>query len=87
MNIKNTPIINRDEKTLLRQKVADLEQENRRLRLMLSEKGVKIEELGELSGPTMNTDEAKKLREELKVLSKRLNEVNNELQTKNHKLN
>lgn len=42
MNIKNTPIVNRDEKTQLRQKIMELEEENRRLRGMLAEKGVRL---------------------------------------------
>lgn len=45
MNIKNTPIVNRDEKTQLRQRIMELEEENRRLRLMLAEKGVRLEDL------------------------------------------
>jgi kinesin family protein 4/21/27 len=45
MNIKNTPIVNRDEKTQLRQRILDLEEENRRLRAVLSEKGVRLEDL------------------------------------------
>lgn len=45
MNIKNTPIVNRDEKTQLRQRIMELEEENRRLRTMLAEKGVRLEDL------------------------------------------
>ena len=54
MNIKNTPIVNRDEKTQLRQRIMELEEENRRLRNMLAEKGVRLEELEPVSMPHNN---------------------------------
>lgn len=55
---------------------------------MLSEKGVKIEQLGQVTGNVpVNNDEIKKYRDETKVLNKKLFDVNKELQTKNHKLN
>jgi hypothetical protein len=62
MNIKNTPIVNRDEKTQLRQRILELEEENRRLRLMLAEKGVRLEDL-EPAPVSHSNEELKKLRE------------------------
>lgn len=86
MNIKNTPIVNRDEKTQLRQRIIELEEENRRLRALLAEKGVRLEDLEPLSHP-QNNEELKKLREELKAAGRKLGEVSGELQVKSHKLN
>ena len=40
MNIKNTPIVNRDEKTMLKEKITQLEGENKKLKRMLAEQGI-----------------------------------------------
>ena len=48
MNIKNTPIKNRDPHTALvsqlRQKIYELEVENRKLKGLLNQKGINVEE-------------------------------------------
>ena len=55
---------------------------------MLSEKGVKIEQLGEITGNIPgNNDEVKKYKDEIKILNKKLFDLSTELKTKNHKLN
>lgn len=43
MNIKNTPVINRNKHDMLRQENQELRGENRRLKQLLAEKGVRIE--------------------------------------------
>ena len=42
MNIKNTPIINRDEKTMLKEKITQPEGENKKLKRMLAEQGIAL---------------------------------------------
>lgn len=65
MNIKNTPIVNRDEKTMLKETICSLQGENRKLKRMLAEQGLGMPEE---KGPS---EEERRLRDENRQLLRR----------------
>lgn len=85
MNIKNTPVINRNKNDMLKQENSELKAENRRLKQMLEEKGVRIDV--EDQKPDLFAMESKLIREENRMLTRRYNECLVELQNTKHKLN
>lgn len=72
MNIKNTPVINRNKHDMLRQENQELRGENRRLKQLLAEKGVRIE-LEEDQPVDLVVMEAKILKDENRMLNRRYN--------------
>ena len=72
MNIKNTPVINRNKHDMLRQENQLLRGENRRLKQLLAEKGVRIE-LEEDQPVDLVVMEAKILKDENRMLNRRYN--------------
>ena len=69
MNIKNTPVINRDPQSALisqlKQKVFEVEVENRKLKQMLGQKGINVEEVINQTSDKL-TDDLKMFKDKIK---------------------